>query len=64
MIEKAYMVFSLGGKELCSYSIEGTFEGELDSTLELLAGSNKCRKEDIKVEIRYRKTAGKEKRHG
>lgn len=32
-----WIVFKLGDKVLCKYSIKGTFLGEMSATLELLA---------------------------
>lgn len=46
------VVFSLNGKDILSYDLINEFEGERESTIELLAQKNKCRKEDIKVSIR------------
>lgn len=46
------VVFSLNGKDILSYDLINEFEGERESTIELLAQENKCRKEDIKVSIR------------
>lgn len=49
-----YKVFRLNGKELCAYTIYGTFEGEEQSTLELLASENNCSTSDISVTIEIR----------
>ena len=35
-----WIVFKVGDKVLCKYSIEGTFLGEMGATLELLAYEN------------------------
>ena len=40
------------GEELCSYTVRGTFEGEQESTIELLAYERKIPKERIETEIR------------
>ena len=40
------------GEELCSYTVRGTFEGELESTIELLAYEKGIPKERIETEIR------------
>lgn len=50
-IVTAKLVFKFKEKTLLKYSIIGSFESELDSTLELLAYENNCNKEDIKVSI-------------
>lgn len=38
--KQTWIVFFLDGKELASYTLEGTFLGELKSTRELLAYEN------------------------
>lgn len=40
------------GEELCSYTVRGTFEGERESTIELLAYEKGIPKEQIETEIR------------
>lgn len=40
------------GEELCSYTVRGTFKGERDATIELLAQENGIPKERIETEIR------------
>ena len=44
---KQWLVFSLNGKELLRYSVDGTFAGELKSTIELLAYQHNVSEEDI-----------------
>jgi hypothetical protein len=49
-----YLVFTLNGKEIMAYTIYGTFPGEKQATLELLAYENNCKLEDIKTHIEVR----------
>ena len=49
-----WKVFYLGNKELCAYTIRGTFDGEESATIELLAYENKVSIHDIKVKIETR----------
>ena len=42
------------GKELCAYSVEGTFEGETQETIELLAYENNVDTADIETKIELR----------
>lgn len=44
-----WVVFSLNGVELARYTIKGTFEGEMASTVELLAVENHCDKREITI---------------
>ena len=53
MTEK-WKVFRLNGKEICSYTINGAFDGEEQVTLELLAAENNCNISDISVTIEER----------
>lgn len=46
-----YLVFSHAGKELCSYTIRGTFDGEKDETIKLLAYQNGIPEKEISCEI-------------
>lgn len=48
---RLWAVFLLDGKELCRYSVYGSFPGELVSTKELLAGENNCKPDDIEVRL-------------
>lgn len=36
-IKEPWLVFFLDGKEICSYTVRGSFPGERESTMELLA---------------------------
>lgn len=51
---KKWKVFYYEGKELCSYTLEGTFIGEEEATKELLASENEIDINDIKVLIEER----------
>ena len=44
---KQWLVFSYNGKELLRYSIDGTFAGELKSTIGLLAYQHNISEKDI-----------------
>lgn len=55
-----WKIFRLNGKELCSYTIYGTFDGEEQATLELLAEENNCKISDITVTIEERTEEEKE----
>lgn len=49
-----WKVFYYKGKELCAYTLYGTFEGEEQATKESLAAENKIDINDIKVKIEER----------
>lgn len=49
-----YKVFYYGEKELCAYTLYGTFEGEEENTKMLLADEHKISVDDIKVVIEER----------
>ena len=55
-----WKVFRLNGKELCAYIIYGTFDGEEQATLELLAAENNCKISDITVTIEEKTEEEKE----
>lgn len=55
-----WKVFRLNGKEICSYTIYGTFDGEEEATLELLAEENNCKTSDIIITIEDKTEAEKE----
>lgn len=50
---KEWIVFynRLTGKELLRYSIEGTFKGEMEATIRLLAYENNVVEDDIEIKI-------------
>lgn len=54
MKKEEYLVFTLNGKELCAYTIYGTFPREKEATIVLLAYEHKCKEEDIKTHIEMR----------
>lgn len=49
-----WLVFTLNGKELCSYTLEETFPGEKQDTIELLAYENGVQEKDIETHIEIR----------
>ena len=49
MVKEKWLVFYHGEKELAAYTLLGTFPGELEATVELLAYENNIPKEDIRV---------------
>ena len=51
---KKWKVFYYNGKELFSYTLYGTFEGEEEATKELLAYENNIDVKDINVVIEER----------
>lgn len=46
-----WIVFRLNGRVLCKYSIKGTFLGEMEATLELLAYDNGVDPQDITIKL-------------
>lgn len=50
-MKKIWITFTLNGKEICAYSYNGTFLGELDATKELLAAEHNVPKDEIEVKI-------------
>lgn len=52
---KPWVVFTdPAGTELCAYTLEGTFAGEMQATKELLAAEHNIAVEDISVAIQQR----------
>lgn len=49
---KKEVVFSINGKEVCSYDYINEFSGEREATIETLAKENNCNEKDIEVTIR------------
>lgn len=49
-----WKVFYYNEKELCAYTLNGTFNGEEQATKELLATENKININDIQVKIEER----------
>lgn len=49
-----WKVFYLGEKELCAYTLFGTFDGEEESTKELLAYENGVNADEIITKIEMR----------
>ena len=52
--------FHPNGKELASYTVNGTFLGEMQATKELLAAENGIQPEEITVKLERRSDSGKE----
>lgn len=50
-MKREWMVFSHDGKELARYTLRGTFYGELEDTICLLAYENSIPEDEIKFEI-------------
>ena len=49
-----WVVFYYGEKELCAYTVRGTFEGEQEATKESLAAEYGIDTDDIKVVLEVR----------
>ena len=49
-----YLVFYYNNKELCAYTLRGTFYGEEEATKNLLAYENNINSSDITVKIEER----------
>ena len=49
-----YIVFYLNGKEIGSYTVKGTFAGELNSTIELLAADHNTDSDNIRWKLERR----------
>ena len=54
MSKQWYVVFTAHGKELCAYSVAGTFAGEARATAELLAGENGLDITEIEIKLEKR----------
>ena len=50
-MKEDWIVFTLNGKEICAYTVRGTFAGELSATRENLAFEKGVSVNDIKVSI-------------
>lgn len=51
MRKEEWLVFKIDGEEKVSYTLRGSFPGEKESTINLLAAWNGCKPEDVQVEI-------------
>lgn len=58
-MSEPWLIFLLDGKEICSYTMRGSFKGEREETIKLLAKELNVDPEDIKMEVRYRKCKAK-----
>ena len=54
MKKEAWAVFYYGEKELCSYTLRGTFPGEAQATKEILADEKGIAVSDIQLKIELR----------
>lgn len=52
--KQLWKVFKLNNKEICSYTIYGTFKGEEEATKKHLAFEYNCSIDDITVSIELR----------
>lgn len=50
-----WIVFFHGDKELASYTVKGTYPGELHATRELLAAEIRCEPKEIDWFIKWRR---------
>lgn len=53
-MKEQWLVFYLGDKELASYTLRGTFPGEAEETINLLAYENGVPTEAIRVAYEWR----------
>lgn len=56
MKEPYIVIYFQGWEELLAYTVRGTFEGELEDTIRLLAAEKGVVPEDITTKIEMRKT--------
>jgi hypothetical protein len=54
--------YAPNGRELCSYTLEGTFDGEMEATKEQLAHDHGLYPDDITIRIVKKEKAGKHER--
>ena len=52
--KQLWKVFKLNNKEICSYTIYGTFKGEEEATKKMIAFDHNCSIDDILVSIELR----------
>ncbi len=53
-VKEAWLVFYYGDRELAAYTVRGTFPGEREATVELLAAENKIPPEAIRMAVEIR----------
>ena len=63
-MKELWAVFYLGDRELFSYTVRGTYDGELKETKELLAYENDCDVRDIRLRIERRQQEEETERRG
>ena len=51
MKKEEWVVFKIHGEEKASYTLRGTFPGEKEATINLLATYCGCKPEDVQVDI-------------
>lgn len=54
LVTEYWLVFKINGVEKVAYTINNTFQGEKQATLELLASENNCNITDIEINIEKR----------
>lgn len=50
-MKEPWLVFSHCGKEVCAYTLRGTFAGERENTIRQLAADLGCAPEEITTEV-------------
>lgn len=53
-VKEKWFVFYHGERELSACTVRGSFPGEIEATVELLAGENNIPQEDIRVAVEKR----------
>ena len=54
-----WLIFRHEGRELCSYTLRGTFEGEKQATIEMLAHENGIPAKEITCTVEIRGTGSR-----
>ena len=57
LMKENWFVFYYGERELCACTVRGSFPGEIEATVELLASENNIPKETIRVAVEKRKSS-------
>lgn len=50
-MKEEWLVFKINGKEKVAYTVRGSFPGEAEHTIKLLATFSGCKPEDVQVEV-------------
>lgn len=53
-MKELWVVFTHKGREVCAYTMRGTFQGERDDTIQQLANDLNCGPEEIETKVVYR----------